>query len=511
MGASRYAVAEINAQEVQLKVYEISSRSGIRTVDAVRRSVPIGRDTYGKGKISADVLDQICDVLKGFETILKEYKVSQIKAVATSAVREAKNCAMVLDQIRVRTGFDIAVLSNSEQRFIRLKGAASQSNAYQMLEKGSLLVDMGAGSLQVSIFEKTVLMTTQNIALGTGHIREMFSETLGDIVSVERMLQELIDNDIDTFEKMFLKEREIKNIIIVGEGQVSYIRRSMERQYGTQTVTAQQFGSFYQSVIGKSAVEISRMLEIPNEYAASVTPTVLVYRALIDASGADTICMLRSDLCDGIVLDFAERKKLIKPKHDFNEDILAASRYICKRYMGNRSHARALEGMVLKLFDTLHRYHGLGPRERLLLQLAAILHDCGKFISMSAPGDSSYHIIMSTEILGLSHTEREIVANIARYNTLEMPSYDEFEGKLSQEEYLIVMKLAAILRVGNALDRSHKQKFENMKLVLRDSTLTITTDYQEDIMLENSILESRTKFFEEVYGIRLQLKQKKIK
>ena len=73
------------------------------------------------------------------------------------------------------------------------------------------------------------------------------------------------------------------------------------------------------------------------------------------------------------------------------------------------------------------------------------------------------------------------------------------------------MKLAAILRVGNALDRSHKQKFENMKLALKDSTLTITTDYPEDIMLETSILESRTRFFEEVYGIRLQVKQKKAK
>ena len=511
MAANRYAAVEVAAQEIMLKIYEVSARSGIRSIDTVRRSVPVGRDTYGKGRISADVLDQICDVLKGFEEILKEYKVSQIRAVATSAVREAKNCAMVLDQIRVRTGFDVAVLSNSEQRFIRLKGAASQSSVYQLLEKGSLLVDMGAGSLQVSIFEKMVLMTTQNIALGTGRIGEMFSETSGDIASVERMLQELIDNDIHTFEKMFLKEREIKNIIIVGEGLVTCIRRSVEKQFGRTAVTAEQFRSFYQSVIGKSAGEIGRMLEIPAEYAALVTPAVLVYQALIDASGADTVCMLKADLCDGIVLDFAERRKLIKPKHDFNEDILAASRNICKRYMGNKKHAQALEGMVLKLFDALRRYHGLGVRERLLLQLAAILHDCGKFISMSAPGDCSYHIIMSTEILGLSHAEREIVANVVRYNTMDMPSYDEFEGKLSADQYLVVMKLAAILRVGNALDRSHKQKFENMKLALKDSTLTITTDYPEDIMLETSILESRTRFFEEVYGIRLQVKQKKAK
>ena len=102
-----------------------------------------------------------------------------------------------------------------------------------------------------------------------------------------------------------------------------------------------------------------------------------------------------------------------------------------------------------------------------------------------------------------------MVANVVRYNTLEFPSYDEFDGKLSMEQYLVVMKLAAILRVGNALDRSHKQKFEEMKLSLKDSTLTITTNYDGDLMLERSILEAKSRFFEEVYGIRLQIRQKR--
>lgn len=508
MAVTRYAAVEVAAQEVLLKIYEIFGKSEIRTIDTVRRSVPIGRDTYVTGRISADILDRICEALQGFWEILKGYRVGQVRAVATSAVREAKNCSMVLDQIRVRTGFEVAALSNSEQRFLRLKGAASQSSVYQMFEKGSLFVDIGSGSLQVSIFEKMTLVTTQNISIGAGRLDEMYLVPSESVTTMETMLKELIDNDIHTFEKMFLKEREIKNVIIVGDSLVSHLRRCLEKE-ARGVPTVEDFGRFYQKIIGKSAGELGRILEIPAEYVTMVTSSVLLYQALLEASKADTICMPRADLCDGIVLDAAERKKLIKPQHDFNEDILAASRNICRRYMGNKKHAFVTEQAVCRIFDVIRRYHGLGARERLLLQISAILHDCGKFISMSTPGDCSYHIIMSTEILGLSHAEREIVANVVRYNTLEFPSYDEFEGKLSMEQYLVVMKLAAILRVGNALDRSHKQKFEPVRLSLKASTLTITTGYSGDIMLEKSMLDSKSRFFEEVYGIRLQVKQKK--
>ena len=206
-----------------------------------------------------------------------------------------------------------------------------------------------------------------------------------------------------------------------------------------------------------------------------------------------------------------EKHKLGRITYNFEEDIIASAKTICKRYKGNQAHAEYLEQMAGRFFDLLQKYHGLGERERLLLRLAAILHDCGKFISMSAPGECAYQIIMSTEILGISHMEREMVASIVRYNTMELPNFSEFDGKLGNDEYLIVMKLAAILRVCNALDRSHRQKFADMKLTIKDSNIVITTAYPDNITLEKKTLQDKQDFFEEVYGLGFEIKQKKKK
>ena len=89
---------------------------------------------------------------------------------------------------------------------------------------------------------------------------------------------------------------------------------------------------------------------------------------------------------------------------------------ISKRYNGSIRRADTLEHITTTIFDSMKKVHGMGQRERLYLRLAAILHDCGKYISMINIGEASYDIIMATEMIGLSHMEREIVANVVRFN-----------------------------------------------------------------------------------------------
>jgi exopolyphosphatase/guanosine-5'-triphosphate,3'-diphosphate pyrophosphatase len=127
-------------------------------------------------------------------------------------------------------------------------------------------------------------------------------------------------------------------------------------------------------------------------------------------------------------------------------------------------------------------------------------------------GDCSYNIIMSTEIIGVSHIERSIVANVVRFNHDDFEYYNDgsyrFRG-IDHDAYLTIAKLTAILRLANGLDRTHKEKFKNVKLAIKDHELEITVDTMADISLERGLFGDRAKFFEQVYGIKPIIKQKR--
>ena len=227
--------------------------------------------------------------------------------------------------------------------------------------------------------------------------------------------------------------------------------------------------------------------------------------------GADLLWAPGVSLCDGIAYEYGEQNKIFHAEHDFEADIITSAEHISKRYMGSKKRSETLEKIALTIFDSMKKVHGLGKRERLLLQLATLLHDCGKYISLVNLGECSYHIIMSSEIIGLSHREREIVANVVQYNHLPFEYFDSWGSRttLDAEAYLVIAKLSAILKVANGLDRSHKQKFKNVKTTLKERELMIQVDTAEDITLEKGLFTQRADFFEEVYNIRPIIKQKK--
>ena len=153
----------------------------------------------------------------------------------------------------------------------------------------------------------------------------------------------------------------------------------------------------------------------------------------------------------------------------------------------------------------------MGARERLLLQIAVQLHDCGKYISMADVAECSYRIIMATEIIGLSTEERQVIASAVRYNTTDFVYYENFDdgSGLDKDRYLLVAKLTAILRLANAMDRSHYQKVQGLRAVLKDRELHLIIDSNRDISLELGLLKEKVDFFEEVFGIHLVLRRKK--
>lgn len=501
-----FAAIDVGSYELSMKIFAFSGKNKMKQVDHIRHRIDLGTETYSTGKLSYEKVEELCRVLKEYRDIMESYRVDDYKAYGTSAIREMENTDIVLDQIEQRTGIRIDVLSNSEQRFLDYKAIASRGEEFdRMLEKGTAIVDIGGGSIQISLFDKGRLTTTQNLRLGVLRLRERLGRINARTMQLEDILNEIDDAQLSVLNKFYLKDTQIDHIILVDD----YL--SLWMQQNAAYVTSEEYARFMETLREKGRSEIALQLGVTEDNVALMFISAVLVNRLIAMTGASMLWAPGVTLCDGIAYEYAEQQKMMISEHDFEKDILDCALNISKRYMGSRRRAETLESLTMTIFDSLKRLHGLGARERLYLQIAAILHDCGKYISLVNLGECSYHIIMSTEIIGLSHMERELVADVVRFNHDDFQYYEELNrnSSLDKRAYLTMAKLTAILRIANGLDRSHKQKFKNVKAVLKERELVLTVDTKEDITLERGLFDERAQFFEEVFNVQPVIRQKR--
>lgn len=517
MAYKTFAAIDVGSYELAMKIYEVSAKNGIKEIDHIRHKIELGTDSYLTGKISSERVDELCRMLTELTQIMKSYKADDYAAYGTSAIRETQNAMILLDQIRARTGIKIEVLSNSEQRFLDYKSVASVGSDFQhIIEKSTAFIDIGGGSIQISLFDKDSLVTSQNIRPGVLRLREELARVSYRSYQFEDIVEEIFCGNLEIFKEMFVGDRKIHNVILVDDYVSLILQRNYLKMNKKGHVDADIFIEFAESLKKKKTAEIARSLGIAQENISLLYISALMIKYMLKTLGAQMLWAPGVSLCDGIVYEYAEKNKLLsEPKegalHDFERDILVCARNINRRYHSMERRTDEREMIALTIFDSMGKGYGLSKRDRLLLQLSAILSECGRYISLSNAGNSAYGIIMATEIIGLSHIEREIVANIVKYSTEKFEYYGTLRKTeiLDVNSYLRIAKLTAIMRLSEALDLSHKGKFERLKITNDDNVMTLTVETNADMTLEFGLFGQHSTFFEEVFHIKPVIRQKK--
>ena len=302
-----FAAIDVGSFALELGIYEISDK-GIKSIDHVRHMIALGSDTFSEGKISYGLADELCRVLEKFTETMKLYRVKDYRAYATTAMREAKNSRIILDQIRVRTGLEVHIISNSEQRFISYKAVASKAGEFnQIIQKGTAIVDVGFGSAQISLFDKDSLVATQNMPLGSLRLRSQLSKIPVSVEGNRLHIEEIVDNELITFRKMYLRDRQITNLIGIGDN-ILYLMRRLGIKGGESHVDAETMHVFYDKLSQMTINQIEENFGVNSDYANLLLPAAAVYTRILDITGAEMFWIPAIGICDGIAAEYASDK-----------------------------------------------------------------------------------------------------------------------------------------------------------------------------------------------------------
>lgn len=487
-----------------MSIAELSLNGDVNMLEDLFQPNTIGRDTFAKGRISAETIKQTCEVLKGFGKLMKDYHIKIYRAIATSGIREADNSDYILEQIRLVSGINVEIINTVQERFYIYKALRNHlSNSNEINLKDSIIVNITSGGVEVSLYD-IGLKFTEYIKMGPLRLREILYDLEEKTISFPKIMEEFIDGKIFML-KSKIMSMNIKTFIGLG-GELDTILKLCKIK-NDFFIESDKIEKLYLELKSMNTEQMMNYYKISSHTAQLLLPAVLIFHSFMKMTMADSIYAPMITLRQGILFDLVEELFDSPGKRTSQNDIISSVWYIAEKYGVEKAHAAYVEKISSEIFDKTYKWHRLSDKDKLYLQVAAILHDTGNYVSHSEHGTHSYNIIRTQNIMGFSDRDLEVIANIARYHTSKIPAYSDTNYySLDHREKIIVSKLSAILKIAESMDVTHLQKIDHIDTTVSNDILYMKLHSTLDITLEKWDIMNNVEFFQEVMGIEIKLK-----
>lgn len=504
-GGKAVAVIDIGSNMVKMRVAQLQN-GAIRDLDLLEYPIALGHEVFQDGKISFDSLKELSSILRGFSQVMAEYGVAQYKIVATTVFREAHNRAYIVDQLKIQNDMTIEILEDDQEKTLIYSEILRELTGEDLPHMDHVLISyIGTGSIGLALYEEGSMIFSQNIPMGSLKLRDMLSGIREESTQYAAMMDEYLDGVIGRI-PLPHPEQKTENIIITGN-EIQLIAKicSIPLKKGRYTIEVKRLKELYHTVSAMTTERIGERYGITQSQAEIVYTALALFTHILTLTDAKKVISPKIELWDAIT-----RQLLFsKSKSEYDEHVrlnaLSCARTIASHYYSNPRHLETVREYACAIFDRMKKIHGLNSKKRLLLELAAILHESGYYVNSKYHLRSTFDLIKNSDIYGLTDEEVLLIAHIARYTDFFMGrTGDQEYGSLSEKNKLAVAKLVAIFRLANALDKSGKHKLQTIRIRLSDDTLTITGVSDHNVLLEQWAFEECSPFFEEVFGIKPQ-------
>ena len=501
------AVIDIGASAIRIVVAELDSDGEWRRLDRAARPVFLGRDVFMTGFIGRESLLQAVRILRGYREMLDGWQIDDknVRVIATSAIREAKNRDIFLDRVQIQTGLRVDVVEGIEENHLTYMAVqhAIGSMRPQFARSSAIILEVGGGTTELMLLRRGKMAAAHSLRLGTIRLEQQVNPSWESASRIEEYLRENIRVTREILDAELELDKIRYYVAVGGDARLAANTVGRQEEEHFRVIERSDFNDLMKRLQRLTVDEIVRELGVTYNEAEGLVPALLVYKVFLDATSADQLIVPDVSIREGVLLGLAG-EGTARLEEQFYNQVVASARSIGKKFHYDEVHSRHVTMLALSLFDQLADEHGLGNKERILFEVACLLHDIGTYIRASGHHKHGQYIIQNSEIFGLSNDDLKIVSNVVRYHrkASPMPSHG-FYTSLRRDQRMAVVKLAAILRIADALDRGHMQRVSAVRVEHRDDEVLIHCERSGDISVEKYGMELKGRMFQEVYGYRV--------
>ncbi|TYC48923.1 HD domain-containing protein [Weissella muntiaci] len=486
-------VALIGSTSVDLQI--VNKKSG-KVLEKVHHSISLDNDIYVAGYAADEQINYLIKMLLRFQQLLADYNVEHFHVWGAYSLASAQNAMYISARIQQATGLKVEWLSASQEAYY---GQASMRYGDQNFPKADekvFLMSMSSGRLSLGYYIAGKLQFTRNINLGPIRLASQLEELEDEVVDLEGLVREFINSKLADYNYL-LPIFDAADLLLVSGS------LTLERTLTMPIVDTADFLKSNQRILNDPRQKWVNEYHFTAVQTDTIMMELLLMESFVKATKARQIGISQQHILPGIVLD--ETGQLT------GDEVLVHAFELSRRFQVEPKHQAAVLHFSEQLFDRMKAVHGLDKRSRLLLQVAALVHDVGSYLNSYHHYENSETIILADEIDGLTPLEMRMVALIAHYHSYETPgaALENVTG-LTESAQIKVIKLAALLRLADALDDSRLQKISKITVSMKNEEIELTGYSHEKLYLEQWTFEEKANLFEKIFGRQIILKRKAV-
>ncbi len=497
----RYAAVDIGSNSVRMMAADVS-HGETRILVEDRQVTRLGESVFRSGRVSKEALDFLCGTLARMAAAYSRLEIVGTRAVATSAVRDAGNQDEFLQRTSSALGTKVEIISGPEEARLIHLGVEAR---WPRPKERTLIVDVGGGSAELIITQNGQLIDAVSKPLGAVRLTEVFLQSDPPKPDELQRLKSYVEEKLGAFLTQHKSEKFDRAIATSATAAAlvcaaNQIPRTKRDEADRLRASVTQIQDLYTVLVNSDVSARRKVIGIGPKRAEIVVAGAAVFLAVLQLFGHRSLYYCSAGVRDGIIADLAARG-VGRELSQLSREQRAVVETMAKRYSVSVRHARQVACLAQRLFEVLQPLHRLPPAAGKLLEASAYLHDIGHFVSGTSHHKHSAYLVANSDLPGFTDKERLTIAALCRFHRKSMPQprHSHYQA-LEPDSKRVVTSLAPLLRIADALDRGHEQKVRQLSSIVRDGTVYLLVESENDPDLEIWAANEAARTFQQVYA-----------